>query len=377
LAQAVCKYSRPSRLFIMLCCSSPHGIESVPAGSKGAATDREMLLSSRNQAPRVVISADSMAAYRASRYMLAGILCAVVGGAYSTFITYRFSHDYSRNLNMEGEPFPSGKAYWPPSVSSMVSNIDSPQGKVWLAFMVTSSILTMLSWYPFELKNVYCGEDVAFIPCLPACLKSKAISMNTARTFLPQLGMLGVALIHTAPTNVWDPAQDSTLIFHTGGAIMWIGVTMYTEIYTLGFCETAVIGSCERKLRWACVVLAGIGGACYLVAQSDNPGDLGICCDIEYRPVSMETVEKARRNGAFKIAEKNLDLMEGAKFTPNATAPLYQGMHNSAYGWALAWYMMEFWGEVCAGVFILLDLLVIWFFAEERDLMMPKELPSV
>eukprot|EP00449_Zooxanthella_nutricula_P021146 CAMPEP_0198541674 /NCGR_PEP_ID=MMETSP1462-20131121/54734_1 /TAXON_ID=1333877 /ORGANISM="Brandtodinium nutriculum, Strain RCC3387" /LENGTH=115 /DNA_ID=CAMNT_0044271851 /DNA_START=72 /DNA_END=415 /DNA_ORIENTATION=+ len=98
-------------------------------------------------------AADTAWAFQASRsasYLVFGTLCGMIGGGYSTYITYAYANDYTysnqkRILNMEGERFPSGHPYWPPSVSNMVSDINSPEGKVWLCFMVTCAFMTMLS----------------------------------------------------------------------------------------------------------------------------------------------------------------------------------------------------------------------------------------
>lgn len=314
-------------------------------------------------------------ASRSASYLVFGTLCGMIGGGYSTYITYAYSCDYQRMLNMEGEPFPSGHPFWPPSVSNMVSDTDSPQGKVWLCFMVTSAFMTMLSQYPFTFKNTYIGSDVRFIPILEKIFPRVVLSMMSARTYLPQLGMLMVALVHTAPANVWTPAQNATIIFHTGGAVLWIGVTLYSEFYTLYVSTVAVVGKVERRLRWACVVLAVVSSSFYIFNQIVSPKDLGLCCDVTYKTVTMATVDKARANGAFVIAQQNLALMQGARFTPNATAPLFQGMYDSASGGALVMILFGFWGEALGGAFMLLNLLVIWYFAEYRTVVLADDLP--
>jgi len=304
-----------------------------------------------------------------------GTLCGMIGGGYSTYITYAYSNEYQRMLNMEGEPFPSGHPYWPPSVSNMVSDTDSPQGKVWLCFMVTSAFMTMLSQYPFAFKNAYLGSDVHFIPILARCFPSGIISMMSARTYLPQLGMLMVALVHTTPANVWTPAQNATIIFHTGGAVLWIGVTLYAEFYTLYVSTVAVVGKWEGRLRWGCVVLALVSASFYVFNQIVSPKALGLCCDVLYMPVTMATVDKARANGAFAIAQQNEVLMQGAHFTPNAAYPLYRGMYDSASGGALVMILLGFWGEAFAGGFMLLNLFVIWYFSENRTVALPDDFP--
>lgn len=85
----------------------------------------------------------------------------------------------------------------------------------------------------------------------------------------------------------------------------------------------------------------------------------------------MTTVEIARKNGAYAIAQSNLELMQWKHFDPQAAPPLYQGMYNTAYGWGLAWYMSEFWGECVAGVGMLVNTLVIWWFSKARTVTMP------
>uniref|UniRef100_A0A7S2IMM8 Uncharacterized protein n=1 Tax=Zooxanthella nutricula TaxID=1333877 RepID=A0A7S2IMM8_9DINO len=132
-----------------------------------------------------------------------------------------------------------------------------------------------------------------------------------------------------------------------------------------------MVGKVERSLRWACVLLALVSASFYVFNQIISPGDLGLCCDVEYRRVTMATVDKARSNGAYAIAQQDLALMEGARFTPNATAPLYMGMYDSASGGALVMILLGFWGEAGAGAFMLLNLLVIWYFSENRTVDLP------
>jgi len=148
-------------------------------------------------------------------------------------------------------------------------------------------------------------------------------------------------------------------------------VTLYAEFYTLQVSKVAVVGKLERWLRWACVVLAVVSSSFYFFNQIFSPGDLGLCCDVSYKTVTMATVDKARANGAYAIAEQDLALMEGARFTPNATAPLYMGMYDSASGGALVMILLGFWGEAGAGAFMLLNLLVIWYFSENRTVDLP------
>jgi hypothetical protein len=201
--------------------------------------------------------------------------------------------------------------------------------------------------------------------------------MMTCRHFLPSIGLLLVCLVHTAAPNVWDPAQNATLIFHTGGAILWIGVYVYVEIYTLAFAKRVEIGKCEKVFRWLCIVISLIGGAIYIVCQSFQPEDVGLCCGNEYRDVTMATVETARQNGAHAIAQDNLFLMQQKFFDPHAPAPLHQGLYDTAHGWGLVWFMAEFWGECTAGFGMLMNTLVIWWYSASRTIKMPDELPPV
>lgn len=309
---------------------------------------------------------------KSSHYLILGTLCGLFGGGYSTYITYAHYTETGRTLNMQGEPFPSGHVYWPPSVSNMVDDIQSAQGKVWLAFMVTSAFMMMISYYPYVLHNVYIGEDVPFLPFM----KTQGLSMMTARTFLPSLGLLMVALVHTTAPNVFDPAQASTLFIHTGGAILWLGVQIYVEAYTL--CSGRInIGQCEKTLRWLCVAGALVGAAVYLLTSSLPAESVGLCCTDEYRPVTMADVKLAASHGAYLVAAQDKELMQFANFSPGAAVPLYQGLYNTAYGQALAWKLVEFWSEAFTGFCMLVDLVVIWRFSSEREAgrTLPSHLP--
>merc|ERR1712113_1066735 len=111
--------------------------------------------------------------------------------------------------------------------------------------------------------------------------------------------MMLVALDHTTAPNMWGPAQHATLIAHDIGAAFWILIAVYAEMYTLYWAKDMKLTKMEKCLRTTCVVLSLVGVVLFIVCTKIPASSLGLCCDDEYRTVTMENVEGARANGAY------------------------------------------------------------------------------
>jgi uncharacterized membrane protein len=303
---------------------------------------------------------------QSGHYLIIGTLCAIFGAGYSAYLTlvYRtngFNSDQSWSLNLRGEPFPSGNNFFPPSVSNSVSDVNSAGGQVFFGFMVASSILTVISAYPFNFANVFVGGDVSLFPCWAP--RTCWPDMNTWRAYVAPIGIMLTAFCHSLPANLFNPAQQHILIIHTGGAVLWIGIPLYVETYTLWWAKHVSIGRRERQLRISCVILALICSVVYGFFGNTSAGAYGVCCDEVYRNVTQADVDMANKNGAYAVAQVDLKLMQHAKFD-EASPPVNQALYDTASGMARTWKMAGFFGELGAGLFLMLDIVVIWFFGK-------------
>jgi len=302
---------------------------------------------------------------RTGHYFIIGTMCGLVGGAFTVFATLYyhmngFGSDVDWSLNVRGEPFPSGNHYMPASISFSVADTSSAGGKVFLAFMVAYAMMTLASLYPFEYANVFVHEDVSLFPCWAP--RTCWPSMNTWRAYVPPLGMLLVAFDHASTVNLYNSAQTAASIFHTGGAVAWLAVPLYIEIYTLEWAKDVKIGRLEKELRTSCVILAVSCAILYGFFGNTSPESFGVCCGDVWRYVTQEDVDMANMNGAYAVVQVDLKLMQYAKFQ-NFPPPTNQGLYDTASGMGLAWKYVGFLGEAGAGFFFLLNGLVIWYFS--------------
>jgi hypothetical protein len=280
---------------------------------------------------------------------LCGIAVVTALGLHRVFTTEQF--------NMNGEPFPSGKAYFPACISEMVYDPDTPSGKAFIAFMLPAAIAMMISWYPYQLRNVFikgnarpthlCFSEAHLMP-----------TWNDLRVFIPPIGLMLVALIQSTPEGLMGYRENIAEQIHANGAMAMIGSHCIFEFNALLRADMPLT-RCERAVRWflsICALLFGVGFAitCQLYSRAT---DLGICCKDVWETPGSGNAERAIANEHVYVAEMDYHRMEYGK----------KMLVDTAHDWALGLKYMEFFCEVLSVFFFALGLLAMWFFCEERN----------
>jgi len=276
-----------------------------------------------------------------------GFIVAALLGMYHTYAAS--SHD----LNLHGEPFPSGESYWPQSVSEMVQDPRTPTGKVWMCFQVIAAISIWLSWYPWELRNVYVGGEVKLLWCVP---------FLHLRTFVPPVGMLMVVFVPLSLQS--DFGNTFATAIHLIGAGVMLGGYGLCEAYTLAFAEYVKIQAKERIIRTILCVCCLLNGLGFLVFGHLPTGHL--CCGDVWRVPTEEDAKLARTNGYPGIAVMN----------ELAMAQNVARLYDTASGTLLVFKYLTYWCEVGAGFSMIASMIAIWLFAPERTMEVGNEIPE-
>merc|ERR1719361_610078 len=109
------------------------------------------------------------------------------------------------------------------------------------------------SWYPWQLRNVYIGDDTAFPPSSWGVLgkdsqgRPRGISILTLRQFLPPLGIMMVACIPAPPAANRMFTDKVSCIVHTVGATMSIGGYAFIELFTLFWAKNVVFNGHKNQ----------------------------------------------------------------------------------------------------------------------------------
>jgi len=276
-------------------------------------------------------------------------------------------------------------SYFPATVSEMVYNTSSGGGKCFFAFVLIGGICMLSSWYPWQLRNVYIGDDLI----LGAGWlgknnqgKPRGISVLMLRQFLPPIGIMMVACIPAPPGANRQFTDKVSSIVHTLGAVMSIGGYAMIELYTLVFAEGLpvkfdTVTSYQGKWgEWTtrmgvicccgfCIVAFQVFGV--LVGQADK---LGICCNDEWEIPSKHDLNLAKHMNTTNTSyghyvEDSIAAAHGLKL-----------LKTTASGPLMLFKLCEYWFEVLAGLFMLYSHLVIWWYCPERHIDLDEELPD-
>eukprot|EP00931_Biecheleriopsis_adriatica_P038284 TRINITY_DN21941_c0_g1_i2.p1 TRINITY_DN21941_c0_g1~~TRINITY_DN21941_c0_g1_i2.p1 ORF type:complete len:404 (+),score=72.00 TRINITY_DN21941_c0_g1_i2:88-1299(+) len=287
-----------------------------------------------------------------------------------------FNHNHTVLVddNFMGEPFSSGHNYRPQTVSELVHNRESPEGKAFFAFGLISAVCILISWYPTQLRNVYIGDDVVLCGC-------GGPTWQNLRQFMPPVGMLLVACIPTVPPVNRTVGDKITVCLHTLGAVMMVGGYSLCEIVALRSAQNktgrgAILKPYEWSVRAVLICLSLLSGFAFQIcgALSPKPVDsLGTdsCADVWVVP-SKGDLDFVMRG----LGRDSIDL--------SLAVQISQAMHDhqlllldTAHGWCLQLKFMEYWFEVLAGIFMVASHLAVWWFCPERKLNLPETLPSL
>mmetsp|Transcript_53108 Transcript_53108/g.137172 ORF Transcript_53108/g.137172 Transcript_53108/m.137172 type:complete len:332 (+) Transcript_53108:102-1097(+) len=288
---------------------------------------------------------------KCSALLFFGAVFGFLGFAFAFLIgMYKFCNPYVSEFR---EVFPSGFGYFPSTVSEMVHNPQDPAGKCFFAFEFTSAFFIFMSWYPWELRNVYVG-DSASIPFL------NQLSWSMFRQFVPSAGMMLVATVTTTPFAQATSLDYVCIGIHLTGAVMLFAGYAVVEAFAIGWgcvkqseVTAKTIGNMERKVRkfllsgvvfWYTMFCALTG--VLLLPLNEMGGHLDVW---EPKTVTHLTGSKS----------KEIVLVD------------------TASGWVLALKIASYASEVFCGLFLIASFMAIWYFCEERHSDLKDELCQV
>eukprot|EP00928_Gymnodinium_smaydae_P070362 TRINITY_DN54207_c0_g1_i1.p2 TRINITY_DN54207_c0_g1~~TRINITY_DN54207_c0_g1_i1.p2 ORF type:complete len:399 (+),score=68.21 TRINITY_DN54207_c0_g1_i1:38-1198(+) len=258
---------------------------------------------------------------------------------------------FTAKTNDFGQEFASGYGYWPSTVSEMVHNWNSPEGRIFFGFCLIASLLIFQSWYPYELRNVYTGPETIVIFGRPL------MYWITFRQVIPVVGLLQLICVSTVPPDQAHGVDYGSVAVHLMGAFMMFIGYMVAELKCLRVCgfssdfeeDYLDIETEERVVRivlmWVVTVfyVAFCAFQGYMIA--DDVLQLDTCCKDEY----------------FKPTF-NMTTASGAVYTYSEKTIVV----NTASGAWLFVKFASFMTEVVAGLAIIFSHLVLWYYCEER-----------
>lgn len=237
---------------------------------------------------------------------------------------------------------PSGIAYFPDTVSEMVSNSSDPAGKLFQCFAVIGSILLLMSRYPLHLANAY------------------SRNLSGIRATVVPIGMLLVAWITIMPVAKRRAVDKFVSSCHTLGAVSFMFGYTILELITIQRLSR-VLDSTQKRWRRAAMISALFFIVSFVLAGHtlSNPH---ICCQDAWEP-TPDAFERVYGN-ITERSELYLDLLKqryGSKV-----------LINSAHGTFRHLKFLSFGAEVGTGLSVVASHLVIWYFCKERFRMVPS-----
>lgn len=289
---------------------------------------------------------------RASMYLLIGTSLGISATLYSISLVLGGSE--TADVNMFGRPFPSGNKYVFASAGELVMNTKVQNTAVYTGAIVLAMLFLILSQYPHELSNV--------------SLAGRTRSTAQARAVLPALGLFLSSVWYMSPPNV--AAEYAAPVVHCIGMLLCVGSYTAFELIALLAAGRAQLLTClEKGVRWALLIAASAAGLMALVSAGVLAAGLQpdtLCCGDVYGPVNITVVKEAQRNSAYFVAALDLELIQQKAAHPDAVAPLFEGLYDTAAGTARMVKNTRFWGEEAALFLVLLSQLAIWYFCPER-----------
>jgi len=279
------------------------------------------------------------------------------------------------DLSFLGEPFASGRNYFPSTISEMAADPSEPAAQIFAAFGVVSSVLLLASEYPWRLRNVYLGGT----------LRSY---LGIMRHVLPPFGCLVLVGITVTPKmSSTDAGQRVATVVHSMGAGAMFGTYIMVELYTVLRNPTSslrilrgqrvIMKKTERKLRIISILGMMLMGpafmSCFLLSDDGGPVAkvANLCCSNTWVKVNASALtslhEKAQSDPAyfFPAVEASHAFLLGKRV-----------LENSASGPVLVLRIMSFVFEVMTGFFMVVNMMVIWWFSYERLFWMQGDLPG-
>lgn len=271
--------------------------------------------------------------------------------------------------------------YFPATVSEMVSDTRSPSGKCFFAFVLIGAICMLTSWYPWQLRNCYIGDEVIlgrgwFGKNIVG--RDVGIKVLMMRAILPPVGIMMVACIPAPPAANREFTDMVACTLHTLGATVSIGGYAFIELYTLLCAGLSVEFNWhppgkerripEKTARLIIVALCLFSIFCFLLFSflQSHAGKFGICCEDVWAVPDISV-------GTQNVSAHEIGLEIAGDLANSTNTKL---LKQTASGTYLIFKLGEYWFEVLSGLFMLASHLVIWYYCPERYLNISDAMPD-
>mmetsp|Transcript_7614 Transcript_7614/g.19423 ORF Transcript_7614/g.19423 Transcript_7614/m.19423 type:complete len:390 (-) Transcript_7614:141-1310(-) len=289
---------------------------------------------------------EAMHRKRSAKMLFVGAVSGLLGFLFA-FAIGLILEQTSGKKNILGEPFPSGRGYFPATVSEMVHDPSQPAGKIFFAFCFVGALFIFFSWYPTQLRNVYIGDD-AVVGC--------GVSWVTFRQFVPAPGMMLLSIVTTVPMAQATLTDLFCIGLHLTGAFMLFVGYFVAEAHAVGWgpwhssLPRSLLRDSPKSIhrRKRCLTLIAFFYSIFCILQV---------------VLSVPTW--------FGIPDDHLD--QWGSYA-NHTG---QFLTNTAQWDVKALKIISYGSEVICGVFLIVSHLVIWYYCEERHYDLPEELRAL
>jgi len=330
---------------------------------------------------------DGFRRLQSTTFLLMGALSGIMGFAFAGFLgIYKYKNDaILAGTNFRGDLFESGRHFHPATVSEMVRDYHSPEGKIFYAFGILASVCILVSAYPWCLRNVFIGHDHSRLIrplCGSAGERPIWVNLISLRQFLPPVGLMMVVCI-TVTTGPRTFCEAVAAGLHTVGAVLMFVAYIAFEFHALWWSPVLYVRGLERWFRkWLAILalICSVGfqlcGLCSTILQKSCVG--GLCSCKSSAPFTELCVDKWQVPTLDDIAySRNMSYYGAWVREATALEDKEELLLNTASGWYLVLKMATYWLEVCAGLFLLTSHLVIWYFCPERNVELGCELPDI
>jgi len=287
---------------------------------------------------------------KSAMLLLAGAICGLVGFAFVGVIgQFQFSYG-PREVNFRGEPMASGHNFFPVSISDMVHDPNTPQGKCFFAFCMAAAMCILVSFHSYHLRNCYIGDDKGIC----------GVSYLGLRSVLPPMGLILCSAITMTPIKQATLMEKVSTGIHGFGAGLFLSGYVLFEIQALIFSDVVHLDKArgEKGVRLLFVVLTVLAMCVqvFCTGVAMNGDKFGLCCSDVWQVPTVEDYTLAQKNGHPGTA------MDAMRAFESGTPMLL----NTANETVLAITMMAYWGEAFSGMFMIGGLIAIWWFCPER-----------
>lgn len=338
---------------------------------------------------------DKLSRQKALLLLFTGSVFGLAGFFFAAFagLKVRTTH------NIFGQKYPSGNAYFPLTVSEMVHDSSTPQGKAFLGFELLAGLMILMSWYPYSLSNAYIGDRHTLLTTIDGSTRTDLHgdskrgvgqcipSWTTLRQFLPGVGLAVVALVSTTPIYEKTDANISfiTCQIHIIGATALFGGYILVEMQALFYAEPkgqVKMKRNEKLVRTIFIIFTAIGAFLTIALQQTyGTALIPVCCADQYSKINLTSMmavvndtQKSYQLNSNYSSVKDLKLITQGFIARSAAESIYtaKSMYqiDTASGTSRTLKLVSFWAEVMAGVFGLGSHLVIWYYAPERGLVL-------